>query len=76
MSKNTSLKTSLKKFTPVTLGVGAVLASGMASAADLTGSINTAVTDATTNVGAVATGLIAIAAVMMGVGIVVSALKR
>jgi hypothetical protein len=76
MSKFTSLKTSLKKFTPVALGAGAILAAGSASAADLTGSISTAVTDATTNVGAVATGLIAIAAVMMGVGIVVSALKR
>lgn len=76
MSKFTSFKTSLKKFTPAALGVSAILASGMASAADLSTSINAATDDATANVGLVATGLIAIAAVMMGVGIVVSALKR
>ena len=76
MSKFTSFKTSLKKFTPVALGTGAILAAGSASAADLTSNISSAVTDATTNVSTVAAGLIAIAAVMMGVGIVVSALKR
>jgi predicted outer membrane protein len=76
MSKLTVLKTCLKKFTPTAVGVGLVTLAGSASAADMTGSITTAVTEATTNVGAVATGLIAIAAVMMGIGIVVSALKR
>lgn len=76
MSKLTVLKTRLKKFTPAALGVSAVLASGMASAADLSAAINAATGDATGNVELVATGLIAIAAVMMGVGIVVSALKR
>lgn len=76
MSKIASLKTSLKKFTPAALGVSAVLASGMAAASDLSTSINAATGDATANVELVATGLIAIAAVMMGVGIVVSALKR
>lgn len=76
MSKIIALKNSFKKFTPAAVGVGLVTLAGTASAADLTTSINNAVTDATTNVGAVATGLIAIAAVMMGVGIVVAALKR
>lgn len=76
MKKINSLKTFLKKFTPAALGVSAVLASGMASAADLSGAISTATGDATANVELVATGLIAIAAVMMGVGIVVSALRR
>lgn len=76
MSKPTSLKTSLKKFIPAAAGVGLVTLAGTASAADLTGAIGTAVSDAQTNLSAVATGLIAIAAIMMGVGIVVSAMKR
>jgi predicted outer membrane protein len=76
MSKLTALKTRLKKFTPAAAGLGLVTLAGSASAADLSTAINSSVTDATGNVTLVATGLIAIAAVMMGVGIVVSALKR
>ena len=76
MSKLIALKNSFKKFTPAAAGVGLVTLAGSASAADLSTAINAATGDATANVELVATGLIAIAAVMMGVGIVVSALKR
>lgn len=75
MSKLNLLKHSVKKISPAVLGVSAFAVAGSAFA-DTAASINTAVTDATSNVGLVASGLIAIAAVMMGVGIIVSAMKR
>lgn len=76
MSKLTVLKTRLKKFIPAVAGFGLVGAAGSASAADYSGSINTAVTDASTNLGVAATGLITVAAIMMGIGLIVSAIKR
>ena len=76
MSKITALKTRLKKFTPAALGVGLVTLAGSASAADLSASINAAVADGTANVGVVAAGLVAVAAVMMAVGLVVRALSK
>lgn len=76
MSKIQKIKAGLKKFSPAALGVGLASSASSSFAIDLTGSITTAVTDGTTNVSAAATGIIAIAAIMLGVGIVVAVLKR
>lgn len=76
MSKLQDLKTRLKKFSPAALGVGLASVASSSFAVDLTGAIDTAVADGTTNVTAVATGVIAIAAIMLGVGLVVRALNR
>ena len=75
MSKFTVLKTRLKKFTPSVVGVGLVTLAGTAKATVAT-DISTAVSDATGNIGLVASGLITIAAVMLGIGLIVRALAK
>lgn len=76
MSKLTALKNSLKKFTPAAVGVALVSLAGSASAMDFATEINNAKTGAITNLETAGTALIAVAAVMMGIGIIVNAIKR
>lgn len=78
MQKNLSVsesKSFLKKSVPVIAGVGASLFAVVASAA-----VDTQITDAITsgkeNIGAVAMGLMSMAAILTGLGIILSALKR
>lgn len=58
--------------TAVALGAGCA----MASAADHTAAINSAYTDGGTNVGAAVTGVIALIAIVTGLGLIVSILRR
>lgn len=63
----------------VSTGATALLASGMAlaqDAGDHTAAITAAETAASTNVGAAVAAVIGIAAIVMGVGIVISLLRR
>jgi hypothetical protein len=57
------------------VGSGLLAFAGSASA-DVAGSISTAFSDATTNVTSVATGVIALAAIVTGVGLIISFLRR
>lgn len=58
------------------VGSASTLVAGSAFAVDVAASINTAFTSAQTNVGAVVVGVIALAAVATGVGLIIRFLSR
>ena len=60
---------------PVVIGAGLLTAAGTASA-DVAADIATAVGGATTNVSAAAGGVVVVAAVMLGVGVIVSLFRK
>ncbi|MDD2864140.1 MAG: hypothetical protein PHC99_05380 [Methylococcales bacterium] len=77
MSKFTALKNSLKKFSPVAIGASVLASADSAFAANpALGDVNTAIADGKEIVGAAASGLVTIAAVVAGVMLVVALLKR
>lgn len=76
MSKLTDLKTRLKKYVPAAVGVGLASLASSSFAVDFSTEINNAKTAAVTNLETAGTALIAVAAVMMGIGIIVNAIKR
>lgn len=65
-----------KRVAKVGAAVSAGFASGMVMAADHTEKINTAFTDANGNVTAAVMGVIALVAIVTGLGIIVSILRR
>lgn len=77
MSKNTELKTRLKKFTPapVAVGVGLVSLTGTASAAVMS-EVTTALSNGQETLTAIAGGLVLMAVVMLGLGLTIKALQR
>lgn len=70
------VKTNLKNAGGVTGVLALASASAAVSAADHTTEINAAYTDGNTNVGAAVAGVIALVAVVTGLGLIVSILRR
>lgn len=75
MSRFSKYAPTLKKYAPVAVAVGTMLVAGTASA-DVAADISTAVDTGKSNLVLVASGLVAMAAVMTAVSMVVSALRR
>lgn len=72
-NKLKAISSTVKK---AAIGTALTVGTTSAFAADVTSSIDTAFTTANTNVGTVAAGVIALAAIVTGVSLIVSFLKK
>lgn len=75
MSRFSKYAPTLKKYAPAAGAVGLMLVAGTASAT-VSSDITTALSDGKETLVAIASGLVLMAAAMLGVGLIVSALKR